>query len=348
MTQELPELRLGPVPIEFPVALAALSGYTDWPTRVIARRLGAAYTIGEVLLDQFVLNVTKGRKAKRFIRVTDRDHPVGAQLMGHSPDQLALASVKMVEAGFDCVDLNFGCPVKKVLGKCRGGYLLSRPERALEIVACVRDVVPPEIPVTVKMRRGMDASRESREKFFAIFEGAFRLGVAAVTVHGRTVRQRYEGRSSWEFLHEAKERAGRRTVLGSGDLFTARDCLEMIAQTGVDGVTIARGASGNPWIFRQVRALAAGRPLPAPPGLLEQREVIAEHYRLAEEIYGPKRCCSIMRKHGVKYSRLHPQADRVRDAFVAVRDPGQWRQVLARWYADDLPGRKPPTPHDRP
>ena len=346
MTQKLPELRLGPVRIEFPVVLAALSGYSDWPTRVISRRLGAAYTICEVLLDQFVLNVTKGRKAKRFIRVTDQDHPVGAQLMGNSADQLALAAAKMVEAGFDCVDLNFGCPVKKVLAKCRGGYLLSKPETALEIVARVRDVVPPEIPVTVKMRRGMDDSRESREKFFAIFDGAFRLGVAAVTVHGRTVRQRYEGRSSWEFLREAKERAGERTVLGSGDLFTARDCLDMIAQTGVDGVTIARGAIGYPWIFRQVRALAAGRPLPAPPSLFEQREVIAEHFRLAEEIYGPSRCCSIMRKSGIKYSRLHPQADQVRDAFVAVRDPEQWRQVLARWYADDLPGRDPPAAKD--
>ena len=346
MTQNLPQLRLGSLPIDFPVVLAPLSGYSDWPARVIARRLGAPYTVCEVLLDQFVLNVTKGRKAKRFIRVTGEDHPAGAQLMGSSPDQFGPAALKLVEAGFDCVDLNFACPVKKVLGKCRGGYLLSRPETALEIVARVRDALPPEIPVTVKMRRGMDERRESREKFFAIFEGSFALGAAAVTVHGRTVRQRYEGRSSWEFLREAKERAGRRTVLGSGDLFTAQDCLDMIAQTGVDGVSVARGAIGNPWIFREVRALAAGRPLPAPPTLFEQRETIAEHFRLAEELYGPRRCCTVMRKHGIKYSRLHPQAEQVRDAFVTVGNPDEWREVLARWYADDLPGRHPPAPHD--
>ena len=108
-----------------------------------------------------------------------------------------------------------------------------------------------------------------------------------MTVHGRTVRQRYEGRSSREFLREVKAHAGPRTMLGSGDLFTAQDCLDMLGQTGVDGVSVARGAIGNPWIFEQARALAAGVVLP-PPSLHQQRDVIAEHYRLSEEIYGPE------------------------------------------------------------
>lgn len=323
------------------MALAALSGYSDWPTRTIARRLGAGYTICEVLLDKFVLDVTKGRKAARYIRVSDEDHPTGAQLMGNSPDMLAAAAVKLVEAGFDCIDVNFGCPVKKVLGKHRGGYLLGEPETALAIVARVRELVPSRIPVTVKMRRGMDDSEESRQMFFEIFEGSFRLGASAVTLHGRTVRQGYKGPSSWSFLRQAKHLAGDRTVLGSGDLFTAEKCLDMISQTGVDGVTVARGAIGNPWIFQQVRALAAGEPLPKPPSLFEQREVIAEHYRLSEEVYGAARCCTIMRKSGIKYSLLHPQAEPVRAAFVAVHNPGQWREVLRKWYADDLPGRYP-------
>jgi nifR3 family TIM-barrel protein len=339
MIEPPPQLRLGPVETEFPVGLAALSGYSDWPMRVVTRRLGAGWTIAEVLLDRFVLSVTRGRKAKRFIRVTDEDRPAGAQLMGSSAAELGPAAVKLVEAGFDWIDVNFGCPVRKVVGKCRGGYLLGDPQRALEIVARVREAVPPRIPVTVKMRRGIDASRESRDKFFTIFDGAFRLGAAAVTVHGRTVQQKYEGKSSWTFLREVKEHAGERTVLGSGDLFTAGDCLDMMAETGVDGVTVARGAIGNPWIFRHVRELAAGLPLPDPPRLFEQRDVIAEHYRLAEKTYGPERCCVVMRKFGIKYSRLHPQAERVRDAFVAVRRPNEWREVLERWYAEDLPGR---------
>ena len=126
-------------------------------------------------------------------------------------------------------------------------------------------------------------------------------------------------------------------MLGSGDLFTAQDCLDMLAETGVDGVSVARGAIGNPWIFEQVRALAAGVSLP-PPSLHQQREVIAEHYRLSEEIYGPGRCCRVMRKFGIKYARLHPQTQQVRDAFVAVPQPADWHAALARWYADDLPG----------
>ncbi len=293
-----------------------------------------------------MLDVTKGSKAKRFVRVTDQDHPVGAQLIGSTAEELSAAARRLVEAGFDFIDVNLACPVKKVLGKCRGGYLLSQPQKALEIVARLREAVPPQIPLTVKMRRGTDESDQSRHDFFTLFDGAFQLGVAAVTLHGRTVRQRYEGRSSWAFLREVKQRAGQRTVLGSGDLFTARDCFDRMAASGVDGVTVARGAIGNPWIFQQARGLAAGRPLPAPPSLFEQREVIAEHYRLAEETYGPVGCVGVMRTFGIKYSRLHPQAQAVRDAFVEVRNPVQWRRVLGQWYGDDLPGRYPPPPEE--
>jgi tRNA-dihydrouridine synthase B len=264
-------------------------------------------------------------------------------LMGAMPEEFPPAAMKLVAAGFDVIDLNFACPVKKVLGRCRGGFLLSDPETALAIVGRVRDALPPNIPLTVKMRRGMDDSCESRDNFFTIFDGAFRLGAVAVTVHGRTVRQRYEGTSSQEFLADVKRHAGDRTVLGSGDVFTARDCLDMLAQTGVDGVSVARGAIGNPWIFEQARALAVGVVLP-PPSLHRQRDVIAEHYRMSEEIYGPSRCCRVMRKFGIKYARLHPHGQQVRDAFVAVTQPAHWRAALDRWYAEDLPGVEPSPP----
>ncbi|MGD0383242.1 MAG: tRNA-dihydrouridine synthase [Thermoguttaceae bacterium] len=342
MTYSYLPLQLGSLRIDFPAIQAALSGYSDWPMRVIARRLGAPYTICEVMLDRFILNVTKGNKAKRFLRVTDEEHPCGAQLMGAVPEQFPQAALKLVEAGFDAIDLNFACPVKKVLGRCRGGYLLSRPDIALEIVARVRDVLPARMPLTVKMRCGTDDSPQSRDSFFVIFDGAYRLGAAAITVHGRTVRQRYEGRSSWQFIREVKQRAGKRVVIGSGDLFTAQDCLDMFAQTGVDGVSVARGAIGNPWIFQQIRALAEGREMP-PPGLHQQGKVIAEHYRLSGEIYGPRRCCALMRKFGIKYSRLHPQAKKVREAFIAVKEPDDWQAVLEKWYAQDLPGVWPAT-----
>jgi len=191
------------------------------------------------------------------------------------------------------------------------------------------------------MRRGIDDSAESRNHFFEIFDGAYELGAAAVTVHGRTVVQRYDGPSRWEFLRELKQYAGDRVVLGSGDLFDAQACIDMLRYTGVDGVTVARGAIGNPWIFQQARALAEGQPLPDPPSLFEQRDVIAEHYRLAEELYGAERCVSPMRKFGIKYARLHPQHEAVRADFCTVKKAGAWRDVLKKWYSTDEPGVQP-------
>jgi nifR3 family TIM-barrel protein len=308
--------------------------------RVIARRQGADYALCEVMLDQFLVAVRQRNKTRHFFYISDEDHPVGGQLMGAEPEQFAAGAVRMVEAGFDVIDINFGCPVKKVLGRCRGGFHLSQPETALEIVRRTRDVTPPHIPVTVKMRRGIDDTAESRDKFFTILDGAFAAGVAAVTVHGRTVEQRYIGPSRWEFLREVKEHVGGRTILGSGDLFSAQDCLDMIAQTGVDGVTLARGAIGNPWIFAQAKALSRGEPLPPPPSLYQQRDVLREHYRLSEELYGD-RCGPLMRKFGIKYAFLHPAAEEVRRAMIAVRCRDDWEKVLARHYADDLPGRYP-------
>jgi nifR3 family TIM-barrel protein len=340
-TDHVADLRIGNVSIGFPVVQAALSGYSDWPMRVIARRLGAPYTLCEVMLDQFLLTVKLRKRTRHFLHVTDDDHPVGGQLMGAEPEQFAAGAARLVHAGFDIIDINFGCPVKKVLGRCLGGFHLSQPEVALEIIRRTRDAVPARLPVTVKMRRGMDDSAESRDKFYTILDGAFQAGVAAVTVHARTVRQRYEGPSHWPFLAEVKRHAGRRTVLGSGDLFSAQACLDMIRQTGVDGVTVARGAIGNPWVFEQARALAAGRPLPPPPTVHQQREVIREHFRLAEELYGERLCSPLMRKFGIKYSALHPQAEQVCGAFIQTRSRQEWEAVLDRWYAEDVPGKSP-------
>ncbi len=342
MATSCQSLRLGNVEIGFPIVQAASSGYSDMPMRLVARRLGAPYTICEVFLDKFLLELKSRQKNRRFLCIAEEERPVGGQLMGAEPKQFGPAALRLVHEGFDVIDINFGCPVRKVLGKCRGGYHLSQPEVALEIVTRVREAVPPHVPVTVKMRRGIDDASESRDKFFEIFDGAYQRGVAAITVHGRTVAQRYDGPSRWEFLSELKEHAGQRIVLGSGDLFTAQACVDMMQTTGVDGVTVARGAIGNPWIFSQTRALMAGQPLPAPPTIHQQREVIAEHYRLAEELYRPERCVSSMRKFGIKYSQLHPLHEQVREAFVRVKHAGAWRSVLDEWYATDGPGVHPP------
>jgi len=324
-------LRIGPLTLDFPMVQAALSGYSDWPMRVLARRMGAPYTLCEVILDKFILTVKRAKTAREYLHTTDEEHPCGVQLMGAEPEQFSAAAAKVVQCGFDAVDINFGCPVKKVLGRCRGGFLLSTPEVALEIVSRVRDAVPPQIPVTLKMRRGLDDSPESRDHFYTIFDGAFARGVAAIAVHGRTVRQRYDGACDWEFLAEVKRHAGSRIVLGSGDLFTAEDVVRRLSESRLDGVMIARGAIGNPWIFGQIRALAAGQPVPWPT-LAEQRAVMEEHYRLAEELYGPEGCCGPMSKFGIKYAQLHAQPIAVRDAFVQAKTREAWVGVLDEWY----------------
>lgn len=324
-------LKIGRVAIGFPVVQAALSGYSDSPMRVLARRHGASYSLCEVMLDEFLVALKERKRTSHFLHVEEEEHPVGGQLMGSEPEQFAAGAKRLVAAGFDVIDINFGCPVKKVLGRCRGGFHLTQPRVALDIVARTRDAVPAEIPVTLKMRRGMDDSPPSRENFFEILDGAFTLGVAAVTVHGRTVKQRYEGPSDWGFLKQVKEHVGTRTILGSGDLFTAQACFDMMRETGVDGVTVARGAIGNPWIFQQARALWSGQPMPPPPTLDQQREVLEEHYRLSERLYGD-RCGPLMRKFGIKYSAQHPQHPEVREDFARIQGREDWLRVLDRWY----------------
>ncbi|HSW46320.1 MAG TPA: tRNA-dihydrouridine synthase [Phycisphaerae bacterium] len=323
-------LDIGPLKLDVPVIQAALSGYSDLAMRRIARMHGAPYTLNEVVLDKLVL--VRGKKQRFITDVPADDHPVGGQLMGAEPTVFAQAAEALVEAGYDCIDINFGCPVRKVLGRCRGGFLLGRPQTALDIVRDVVAAVAGRCPVTVKMRRGMDDSADSERDFFTILDGAFEAAVAAVTVHGRTVRQRYQGPSDWSFLAKVKRHVGDRTILGSGDLFSAPDCVRMMEQTGVDGVTVARGCIGYPWIFEEVRDLLAGRPLPDPPSVAAQGRTIRRHYVWAQELYGDKIAHRIMRKFGIKYSELHPAGLVVRDAFISVKSGADWLAVLDQWY----------------
>lgn len=333
-------LQIGAIELKHPFVQAALSGYSDWAMRRLAREYGASYTIAEVMIDKFVNEVKGTGKTAHHFRVDDDDHPVGAQLMGADPAMFEPAAQRLVAAGFDVIDINFGCPVKSAMGGCRGGYHLGQPHTAIEILTRVRDVVPPEIPVTVKMRRGIDDSQLSRDNFFEILEAAYEIGVASVTVHGRTVEQKYQGPSCRDFLHDVKAVAGERTVLGSGDLFTAEDCVEMLHATGVDGVTIARGAIGNPWIFRQAHALLTTGELPVPPTVFEQREALSRHFELAaqSQAESPLRA---LRKFGFKYARLHPRCAELRQAWGKLKSEDDWHRLIATFYALDAPGQFP-------
>ena len=334
---ELFAMQIGNVELGMPFCQAGLAGYSDRAMRVVARRRGCPYAVTEALLDVILLNGGEG--LRRSIDISDEDHPVAGQIMGSEPQSMARAAVILHKAGYDVIDLNFACPVKKIKNKARGGHMLLDAPRGIAILKAVRDALPPEATTTISMRRGFDDSSESTDRFYELVETAWRHNYAAVRVHGRTVEQKYLGQAHWPAIREVKKRFPDRTILGSGDIFTAHDVLRMREETGVDIVWIARGAIGNPWIFRDAAILLAD-PSAAlvPPTIIEQREALAEHFSIAMQIHGEQLAGRRMRKMGIKYSRFHPQAAQVKNEFIAVKSLRDWTNVLARWYGSDGAG----------
>jgi nifR3 family TIM-barrel protein len=325
---QLKPLRIGAVELGFPAVLASLAGYSDLAHRLVCRSLGAPYAGTEAMLAHMLLGNDKLRR--RLVRTDAADHPVAGQLLGSEPEVMARAAAVLDGMGFDVVDLNFACPVKKVLGRGRGGALMRQPGLALDIV---REVVraAPRRPVTVKLRRAFDGGVGGDEAFWKIVRGTFDAGAAAVCVHARTVEQKYRGRADWDFLARVKDAFPDRTVIGSGDVFRAEDVLEMVRRTGVDGASVARGAIGNPWIFGQARALAAGGEA-RKPGPAEQRALIERHFELTSRLYGPRFAVKKMRRFSIHYAGLHPHPGRARAAYIAVRSLDDWRAALDALY----------------
>ncbi len=328
-------LQIGSVRIAHPFTQAALSGFSDLPMRRIARRLGASYALTQVVLDRSVRH--DGDWQRQFLQVPPDDHPVGAQLMGDDPGGMAEAARRLGDAGYDVIDLNFACPAARILRRRHGGHLLGSPDLALKIVDEVLAAVAGRRPVTVKLRRGLDDSAESRKAFLILLDGACARGVAGVTLHPRTVQQGYAGQADWSVLAEVRRRLERLPLLGSGDLFNGRDAVRMLAETGVDGVALARGAIGNPWIFAEARALAAGADSPGPPSLAEQRAVIDRHFAETAACCGLERAGWLMRRHLLKYCKLHPRPRAVRADVVKVRTTAEYLAVFERWYGSESP-----------
>jgi tRNA-dihydrouridine synthase len=238
--------------------------------------------------------------------------------------------------GFEVIDVNLACPVKKIEKKARGGHWLTEPEGAIAILKAVREAVPSHIPCAVKMRRSFDDTPEMVENFERIFEAAYAMGYAWATVHARTVVQKYVGPSRWTFLRELRQRHPDKIILGSGDVWEVRDIFRMLAYTGVSGVSVARGCIGNPWIFRQARQMLAGQE-PTPPTLMEQRRALEEHFQLSLATtrrfrHGEEATSRMMRKFAIRFSTHHPKAEEVRVRFIAVSSLKDWRAVLDEFY----------------
>jgi tRNA-dihydrouridine synthase len=347
--------KIGPIELAAPFCQAGLAGYSDRAMRLVARRRGCAYAVTEALLDTIMLN--GGQGLKNSIDINDEDHPIAGQVIGSEPETVAPAAAILHNAGYDVIDLNFACPVKKIKNKARGGHMLRDLPRGLSILRAVRERLP-NATLTVSLRRSF--GDEGHEILYALLDEAWQLGYAAARVHARTEEQKYIGRADWSALAEIKQRYPTRTILGSGDVFTAEDAVRMKRETGVDIVWIARGAIGNPWIFQQAATLLSVAATPAspaasadaatatqasqlqhflqPPTGTEQRQALREHWDESLRIHGEQTTGRRMRKQGIKYARFHPDADAVKKEFVSVASITDWARVLDKWYADDRPG----------
>ena len=330
-------MQIGPIHLPTPFCQAGLAGYSDRAMRTIARRRGCSYSVTEALLDTILLNGGEG--LRKSIDIDDEDHPVAGQIMGSDPEPMARAASLLASAGYDVIDLNFACPVKKIKNKARGGHMLLDIDRGISILRAVRDALPGNVPATISLRRGFDDSAESRERFFTLIASAFENGYSAIRVHGRTVEQKYAGQAHWPFLAEVKRQFPDRTIFGSGDVFTPWDAVRMLHETGVDIVWIARGAIGNPWIFQQAAELLRNPDAALePPTIHAQRDALAEHFGIAMQIHGESFAGRRMRKMGIKYSRFHPRSAEVKVEFIAVHSLRDWTNVLEKWYSTDAPG----------
>ncbi len=321
-------LKLGNLNLEVPFYQAPLSGYTDRAMRVLARRYGAPLTYTGVLLDMIALHEKASRKL--LFRPGPDESPVGAQILGSNPETMAAAAASFVNVGFDLIDLNFACPAPKVLRRHRGGYLLKEPDTVIRIIQYVRESI--SCPLTIKLRTGFDKSQESLDSFWRICQGAVAEGVDGIVIHGRTVRNMYRDIGDWELLSAVKLRFPQATIIGSGDVMDAETVIARLKTSGLDGVIIARGAIGNPWIFKEARALWDGRPIPEGPSLAEQGEVLLKHYKLIAEIRPMMKSVRYFRKFAVGYSKRHPKRKEVQAGLITARNRNELFAAVKRWY----------------
>ncbi|MDZ4168826.1 MAG: tRNA dihydrouridine synthase DusB [Coriobacteriia bacterium] len=311
------------------VLLAPMAGVTEAPFRGICKRFGAGLTYTEMVSATGLHHSPDSPTARKLLSYHPAEVPYGVQLFGADPTMMAEQAAAILARYPDTValvDINMGCPVAKVANKGEGAGLMRTPERAAEVVAAV--VAAVDVPVTVKFRKGFGPEDDTAVEFALAMEDA---GVAAVAVHGRTRAQFYHGEADWDVIARVKA-ALTVPVIGSGDVLTAAAAKAMLDETGCDAVMAARGAQGNPWIFREARALIDhGETLP-PPTWYERIEMAREHAAALVEFSG-ERAVVRMRKHVAWYIHGMPGASHVREKVNACRSHAELDRLLTEYRA---------------
>lgn len=303
-------IKIGSVTLPNNLILAPMAGVTDLPFRLLCKEQGAGLLCMEMVSAKAILY--KNRNTESLLEIDPRENPVSLQLFGSDPEIISKIAHQIEDKPFDILDLNMGCPVPKIVNNGEGSALMKNPKLAGEIIRETAKAI--DKPVTVKIRKGFDDEHINAVEMAKIAEDA---GAAAVAVHGRTREQFYSGRADWDIIRQVKE-AVSIPVIGNGDLLTAEDVIAMEAQTGCDGFMIARGAQGNPWIFRQIlHYFETGEHL-AKPTLEEVTQMILRHARMMLEFKGEYIGIREIRKHAAWYTAGYPNSARLRVAINNV------------------------------